>query len=107
MRSAAAVVRAEVVCSATGETPADPAGRGHVPVERADVGAVAARRTLDDLAIPEPERDVAYGSVAVAEEDEVAKPVPARGRIGTDATGNLRRVRGCVGTGQEASGRPL
>src|SRR5438094_7630575 len=57
-------------------------------VERADVGAVAARRTLDDLAAPEPERDVPAGSVAVAEEDEIAGPVPARGRIGTDAAGN-------------------
>jgi hypothetical protein len=81
----AAVVRTRVAYSATGQGPADPAGRGDVPVERADVGAVTARRTLDDLAVPEPERDVAAGAVAVAEEDEIAGPVPARGRIGTDA----------------------
>src|SRR6266536_6059576 len=74
-RSAAAVARAQVACSTTGKAPADPAGRGDVAVERADVGAVAARRTLDDLAVPEPERDVAAVSVAVAEEDEVARPV--------------------------------
>jgi hypothetical protein len=31
----AAVVRIRVVCSATAEAPADPSGRGDVPVERA------------------------------------------------------------------------
>jgi hypothetical protein len=73
-----------VAYSATGEGPADPTDRGDVPVERADVGAVTARRTRGDLAVPEPERDAAAGAVAVAEEDEIAGPVPARGRIGTD-----------------------
>src|SRR5213078_3344615 len=59
------------------------------------------------LAVSEPERDVPAGSVAVAEEDEIARPVPAGGRIGTYAAGNLGRVGGRVGAGQEAIGRPL
>ena len=72
------------VSSAGRQPPSHPPGRRDVPRQRPDVGAVAARGALDDLAVAEPERDVTARAVLDAEEDQVGGLVAARGRVGAD-----------------------
>src|SRR5262249_31207770 len=89
------------------KVPADPAGRGDVACERTDVGAAAARRALDDLAVAEVERDVAARTVVDAEEDQVGGLVAAWRRLRANAARYPRRLRGGIVVREHAVSGPL